>query len=245
MCPPHRNECLLPQWLFNCTLTDNSVWAHVPTKLVHPLALPRHVRANHAVVLKRTGPNQGLVKAAVAVGTFMKDSMLRSLRNALGFEVLKPAKGKRNKKIDFARGLVEHFFASASDFEKTKMVEAIMGQRVRHLKVECAEEVLEAFNALPADDQDAFGPIKFLSKDQADLKQRADSKEPRNLSTKVHTTPDEFKDIMPNVQGCYLTRHPVKKRFQACYPVDSPLDDYFIILFFSNRKPDTLTPYNL
>ena len=128
---------------------------------------------------------------------------------------------------------MEHFFASASDFEKTKMVEAIMGQRVRHLKVECAEEVLEAFNALPADDQDAFGPIKFLSKDQADLKQRADSKEPRNLSTKVHTTPDEFKDIMPNVQGCYLTRHPVKKKISSLLPRRQSLRRLFHnIIFF-------------
>ena len=185
----------------------------MPTTLQHPCLLPADLRAGYAVVLKRDGPNQGLVKSAIRQGVFLKVDALHQLHLIYGFKTLpKKGQGSGQKgsllKIDYARATVEHFFGSESKEEQEKMVQALMGKHWKHLKVACPQEVLDAFNSLPHDDQRSFGPISFLGKDQADLKKRAAEQEPRTVSTKVHFTPADFKAIMPDVQGSYLSRHP-------------------------------------
>ena len=127
-------------------------------------------------------------------------------------------------KIDFARAAVKHFHGGATDDQQKNMIKAIMGRQWRHLSARCADEVLDAFAALPEDDKQAFGPVKFIAKDQEDLKarqERAPGEVPRAGTPKVHKTPPSLKSLVPLKPGSYVNRHPILQRYQAFYPVNS------------------------
>ena len=223
--PTPADSLLLPSWLFNNTVSEESLWKHVPMKLMHPLLLPANIRDEHIVAMARDGPNEGLVKSALQNGVMLTMKMYQSLHACFGFEL--PAKGsgsgKRGNavKVDYVRAAVNFFLKDLSDEDKTELVEKLMGKRLRHLRTACPQEVMDAFNALPTDDQQSLGTIKFLQKDQSAINQHSKLREPRSLNARVHFTPDDLKDLVPPVPGSYINRHPVLKRYQAFYPVNS------------------------
>ncbi|CAE7660841.1 unnamed protein product [Symbiodinium sp. KB8] len=224
--PNPADSLLLPSWLFNNTVSEESQWKHVPMKLMHPLLLPADIRDQHTVAMARDGPNEGLVKSALRSGVTLNLQMYRSLHACFGFDL--PAKGKGSGKksgnvikVDFVRAAVNFFMKDFSDDERQELVDKLMGKRLRHLRTACPQEVMDAFNALPTDDQQAIGTVKFLKKDQSAINHRSKLREPRSLNARVHFTPEDLKDLVPDVPGCYINRHPVLKRYQAFYPVNS------------------------
>ena len=76
-------------------------------------------------------------------------------------------------KVDFVRAAVNLFMTDLSDDEKQGLVDKLMGKRLHHLRTACPQEVMDAFNTLPTDDQQALGTIKFLKKDQSAINQRS------------------------------------------------------------------------
>ncbi|CAE7252162.1 unnamed protein product, partial [Symbiodinium microadriaticum] len=224
--PSPTEACLLPSWLFNQTMTEQSEWQFVPTALQHPYALPALVRDEYGVAILRTGPNQGLVGSALEQGVLLTKKNYVLMHQVYGFGSL-PQKGHGSGKagnlvkLDYVKAAVAHFFPNWSAERRHDLCEQLMAKKLPHLRAACPSEVLEVFNALSPEDQQTFGAVKFLQRDQTAIKSRSKEPEPRSLSAKVHFTPADLKDLVPDIAGSYINRHPILKRYQAFYPVNS------------------------
>ncbi|CAE7678218.1 unnamed protein product [Symbiodinium sp. CCMP2592] len=250
--PNATDARLLPTWMIN-NAVEQSEWMHLPMKLTHPCALPASIRNEFSVAMARVGPNEGLVKSSLEHGVLLRKEMYEHMHRVFNFGTL-PAKGhgsgkkKGVIKLDYVRAAVEHFFPTWSADQKHDLCERLMAKKLPHLRAACPTEVLQAFNALSAEDQASLGAVKFLQKDQTAIKGRGKDVEPRSLSEKVHFTPEDLKDMVPNTPGSYITRHPILKRYQAFYPVDSFSVALFkpLIVFGFNQSfpyPKLYKPY--
>ena len=182
-------------------MTEQSEWQFVPTALQHPYALPALVRDEYGVAILRTGPNQGLVGSALEQGVLLTKKNYVLMHQVYGFGSL-PQKGHGSGKagnlvkLDYVKAAVAHFFPNWSAERRHDLCEQLMAKKLPHLRAACPSEVLEVFNALSPEDQQTFGAVKFLQRDQTAIKSRSKEPEPRSLSAKVHFTPADLKDFV-------------------------------------------------
>ena len=219
-----------PTWMFNDSLgMDMNGWIHVPTKALHPWKMPEPVRQQYSVAFGQVGPPGPVLRHAVSEGFFLTVHQLTLLQQAIRFPM--PEKGKghgkngRIVKRDWAESLIKHLFPDATCEEFEKMLKGICGQSWRHLSPSFASkhcaDVIRAWNGMPAEDQQDYVKLAAVAKDEELLKEKRDRKEQMQRtqpnSKREHKTPDALRDLIPQVQGCRLTRHPALKRFQAFY----------------------------
>ena len=128
-----------PKTIFNAIKDDADFqWNHLPVELSLPSVLPEALQsAGVACCWEIVGPAEDPVKAAVSMGTFLKVEMLKELHTFLLFDLPEKGEGSgksgRLVKLDYARGLVDHYFPVCAVAEKQRMVGGIMGtaQKVR------------------------------------------------------------------------------------------------------------------
>ena len=210
--PSPSEARLLPSWLFNRTISEQSEWQFVPTALKHPCALPARVRDEYCVAILRTGPNQGLVSSALEQGVLLTKKNYVSMHQVYGFGSL-PQKGHGSGKagnlvkLDYVKAAVAHFFPNWPAERRHDLCEQLMAKKLPHLRAACPTEVLQVFNALSPEDQKSFGAVKFLQRDQTAIKGRSKDPEPRSLSAKVHFTPEDLKDFVSEFPYIHYWRH--------------------------------------
>ena len=84
-----------PTWMFNDRFEGG--WEHVPFTIPHPLLIPSGLREMYAVVLKQSGPPEGLLRSAVRAATFLTVDQLKKIHVhpsvPYGFKTKRPWKG--------------------------------------------------------------------------------------------------------------------------------------------------------
>ena len=166
-----------PKTIFNCKKegSDEYHWNHLPVEVALPCVLPISLlRSGISTCWEVTGPSDNPIKAAVRVGCFMKVELLKQLFSELMFLIPEKGKGSgaqgRLVKVDYARGLVNHFFGGSPDAEKDRMVQSIMGTLKK--VSECPQAVLAALKKCDPDTAADFSFVERQLENQIDLEKK-------------------------------------------------------------------------
>ena len=234
---------------------DGSVsgWQHLPFEVQHPFETPAALRASFSVVLRQTGPPEGVVLSAVKHGCFLTVGQLKALHGIFRYPMVSKPDGHGKDgnvvKRDFAEGLIKYLMPDANKKDQWDMLQGIMGKNWKHLKHERVSrhsaEILTAFNGMDREDLRDFVDLAQVAADEEVLKEKRDrSSRPKDnmKSTQKHATPESLRDLAPQEATCRISRHPQLKRYQSFYHgTDSntgPLDYAFQILF--SKTPQLL-----
>ncbi|CAE7810340.1 unnamed protein product [Symbiodinium sp. CCMP2592] len=165
-----------PTWIFLSSLGADNPWKVLPMELLHPLATPPHLQRKGILAAFRvTGKPEDLVAASICSGIFLTKQQLLNLMEHE--RIPKPPRGsgsgKRGNltKPDFASKVVEHFYPTASDADKTFMIDAIMGGPKSKLDLPCPEEVLLAMEHMDEENSKEFEPMRKLALQQTKINQ--------------------------------------------------------------------------
>lgn len=225
-----------PSWIFNDRLTGSS-WKHVPVDLLHPWQMPTKLK-QFGVAFYQTGELEELIQGALRSHIFLTDAELRLIQKDVRFKVANPkakeGHGKNGQlvKIDFAEGLVNHYFPDLSSKEKDDMVQALMGNRWRHVTKRSvhARDILQAFQGIDKEDQSEFYEMKEMADVALDEELLTKKHEQRTGGRKSvargknqHETPRTLASLCP--PNGTITRHPQLRRYQGFYFSAEGLDD--------------------
>lgn len=149
--PSHQRQ---PDFLLNYSLSD-SVWQRVQFELLPPACTPLHLDGNGICLLVIS--KMDLVKGAIKDGMSLTVEDLKHCCRALDIAPTTRSGKKGDKggpvKIDWARALVEHYFADSSEEEQQVMLKGICGGKtLRSTDVEILDHVAE----LDPDNKQAF-----------------------------------------------------------------------------------------
>ena len=154
----------LPEWIFNHTVGADCLWTFVPYKVLRPSSVP-HLLQDYVTVLKQTGSEEPIAKAAIRTGVTLTKAQLTNMRTLLKFPLPKPAPGESTTKKHYVIGCIRHYFpdlAEDSD-EFLSMYASLMGQKKA---TTCAEEVIAAVKALDPISAEDFKELKEMAENQ-------------------------------------------------------------------------------
>jgi len=215
----------VPKTIFNCKKegSDEYQWNHLPVEVTLPCILPISLlRSGISTCWEVTGPSENPIKAAVRVGCFMKVELLKQLYSELMFLIPEKGKGSgaqgRLVKIDYAKGLVNHFFGGSPDAEKNRMLQAIMGT-LKKIS-ECPQAVLAALKQCDPDTAADFSFVQRQCDNQIDLEKKAVCRtQDESFREQLESTPDSLKCLVPKDSDGrrwgYINRSLASKRYQA------------------------------
>lgn len=221
----NRGEDSLPKIIFNQALQDGSgcAWKHLPTVLVLPCAVPRQL-AHMNIVWEIVGVPQEPDKFAVQRGMNMTVALLQKLQKHIGFHI--PATGHgsgsqgRLVKLDYATGIVNHFYSDADADKKQSLIDSIMGTK-RKVQA-CPKELLAALKKLDPETASDFSFVERQLLNQIDMENRFKHDGPSEIQLqRLGHTPPELKTLVPyNADGHPLGSIQRKfeiKQYQAFY----------------------------
>ena len=222
----------IPIWMVNDRVESDdgsaSGWQHLPFEVQHPFETPAALRGRFSVVLRQTGPPEGVVFAAVKHGCFLTVGQLKLLHGVFRFPMVSKPNGHGKDggvvKRDWADALIKFLFPDANTKDQWDMLQGIMGKNWKHLKHERVSrhsaEILTAFNGMDREDLRDFVDLVQVAADEEVLKEKRDrTSRPKDImkSNQKHATPDSLRNLTPQEANCRISRHPGLKRYQSFY----------------------------
>lgn len=216
-----------PTWMFNDRFEGG--WEHVPFTIPHPLLIPSGLREMYAVVLKQSGPPEGLLRSAVRAATFLTVDQLKKIHVHLRYPMVSKPNGHGKDgnvvKRDWCQGLVDFLFPECSQQEKWDMVIGLLGKNWKHLKSggpsstsKHSRDIIKCFDQMDRQDQKEYVDLCAVARDEEILAEKRKNKSREiglPVSERKHLTPSGLKGLIP--ARARINRHPGLKRYQVFY----------------------------
>ena len=199
---------------------SNGKWQMLPVKLQLPSQLPQALRSYGSAWLV-TGEKQSLVKSAVFAGVFLTVKTLEYIQSLLQYKL--PEKGEGSGKhggivkLDHAKALVGFLWPNATEADKTRMIDALVGKALSRVK--CSSDVIAAVKELGQEGERDFKHLHQVALNQEAVEHERKLRTPTAEREEKKTyTPKVLKDLLPDLPGVACSRNPLLCRYQAFHP---------------------------
>ena len=200
----------------------------MPTRVTPPSMLDRAVSVDGAC-FEAIGDPTSLLKPAILHGVCLTYDMMAKIVRLNGWPL--PDGTGRNDRVvvgDYARALVQRFFADLPEERQQELIRSLLGKRGSSMSNHCPKAVLAALKHMDPKDVDMPKEYVSLQKEVDELmmeKRRATQEHEIRMrmeeETQVTYTPRAIQPLLPgggNLQHVYIRRHPILKRYQGSYP---------------------------